>query len=232
MIGSKDDMEPATSQLTAELQTQGFYILGHFPVAGDETLVADLDRQPKTVALIGNVGSSIWPFFSDARKNRVGLSLDQWTEDVIGAVARKFGNRVVYPFEGPPFHPFTRWAIRTGTLFPSPIGLTIHPTFGLWHAFRAALLFNDKVDFDDLDIESPCVSCTTRACLSTCPVDAFGEDGYQFKACLNYLAGNRNTCRSNGCDARKACPIGRAFHYEPDHAAFHMEQLLKAHGQA
>ena len=45
----------------------------------------------------------------------------------------------------PPW-PFLTWARRGGAGHVSPLGLNIHPTYGLWHAYRAALLF--PVEFD------------------------------------------------------------------------------------
>ena len=148
-----------------------------------------------------------------------------------GKIADQFGVAVLYPFEGPPFWPFTQWAIRTGALFQSPTGLTIHRVFGLWHAFRAALLFDGDLDLPKTGAESPCDSCEARPCLTTCPVNAFTTAGYDFAACLDYVGAGKNNCRSNGCQARRACPIGQEYRYEPDQATFHMNHLLKAHGK-
>jgi len=219
-------------ELGSSLERKGLYILGHFSIANNEIVVPDREVQPKAIAIIGNAGSSIWPFFKAAREERPDLTLDRWTVDTVGKIADQFGVTALYPFEGPPFWPFTQWAIRTPTLFPSPIGLTIHPVFGLWHAFRAALLHDDQLSVAAAESESPCTSCETQPCLTTCPVNAFSKDGYNFKACLGHVGTGENTCRSGGCDARKACPIGQEHRYQPDHAAFHMNQLLKAHGKA
>ncbi len=213
------------------LEANGLYILGHFSIPADEILLPDQSMQPATVALIGNVGSSIWPFFAAAREQQPDLTLDRWTKTTVGKIADQLGAKALYPFDGPPFWPFTQWAIRTSSLFPSPLGLTVHPVFGLWHAFRAALLFDENPGFEPSVLESPCTACEERPCLKTCPVGAFSNDGYDFDACLTYLSAGNSPCRSFGCAARKACPIGQNHHYSPDHAAFHMNQLLKAHGQ-
>ena len=224
-------MKARSEELRSVLKANGLYILGYFSIAEDEIAVPDLEIQPKMIALVGNAGSSIWPMFSEARVKNPTHSLDEWTKETIDGISRQFGIRAIYPFSGPPFYPFTQWAIRTSTLSQSPIGLTIHPSFGLWHAFRAALLFDERFDLPLEDKVSPCRDCETRPCLHTCPVDAFSNDGYQFDACLAYVGNGMNTCRSSGCAARKACPVGRDYHYQPDHASFHMEQLLKAHGK-
>ena len=49
------------------------------------------------------------------------------------------GAAPIYPFGGPPYWPFQRWAQRAEAVFPSPLGILIHPEYGLWHAYRAAL---------------------------------------------------------------------------------------------
>ncbi|MGI9434126.1 MAG: hypothetical protein ACR2Q4_04735 [Geminicoccaceae bacterium] len=221
--------------LLSKLQDKGLYILGKFPVDADETVLPDAPAQPAEIAIVGNVGSSIWSTFEAQRRQQPDLTLDRWTKETIDGIFGPLGIRTLYPFEGPPYWPFTQWAKRTGNLFSSPIGITIHPTYGLWHAFRAALLFERSSDFDDCprsESENPCDTCADRPCLNTCPVAAFSERGYDFGACLDHIATPSNACRQGACLARAACPIGRQYHYEQEHAAFHMHELLKAHGKA
>ncbi len=222
------------SELTSELGANGLEILGTFRPDDGEVLFSERAIQPRLVAIVGNVGSGIWPPFEAARQNRPALALDRWTEGTVGRIAGDHGLDAVYPFQGPPYHPFIRWARRTGTLFSSPIGLTIHPTYGLWLAFRAALLIDHPVDdfhVEPVPARHPCDVCPDKPCLSTCPVGAFGGEGYDFSACLDHVATPVNACREGGCLARAACPVGRDFRYGDDHAAFHMSQLLKAHGR-
>ncbi len=222
-------MQPSTHHLETALAATGLQILGHFQGDDGEIILPSREKQPKAVALVGNAGSSIWPAFTEARAQEPELTLDRWTRRTIDALADEVGIEAVYPFDGPPFHPFQQWARRTGCLFASPIGLTIHPVFGLWHAFRAALLFEAPLGTPMPEAENPCECCTARPCLSTCPVQAFSEQEYRFETCLDHVAGGQGSCHDHGCKARKACPIGRDHHYQPAHAAFHMEQLLKAH---
>lgn len=208
-------------------------MLGIFQPTSEETLFPDRSSQPGTVAIIGNVGSAVWPFFEAARQISPDLTLDRWTEDVVGDIAKKYGITALYPFQGPPYHPFIRWAERTGTLFRSPLGLTIHPVYGLWLAFRAALLIDHTPDTKPVPARHhPCDDCRDRPCLSACPVNAFTGEGYDFAACLDHLATPVNDCREGGCLARVACPVGRTHRYHRDHAAFHMQQLIRTHGRS
>jgi ferredoxin-like protein FixX len=215
--------------LTSALGDNGLRLLGSFELGPADQWFVGRARQPRSIALVGNVGSLLWPYFDAARQARAGLTLDQWTEDVIGGIASGLGLDAVYPFKGPPYYPFIQWAKRTGQLFSSPIGLTIHPDYGLWIAFRAALLFDHSLGHEKTSADHPCESCEDRPCLSTCPVDAFDEEGYSFKTCLDHLTTPENACRNGGCLARIACPIGTNHRYGKPHAAFHMNQLLKAH---
>ncbi|MEM8951675.1 MAG: ferredoxin [Pseudomonadota bacterium] len=195
----------------------------------------DRSAPPQCVAIVGNVSSAIWPHYETARQGDEGLTLDRWTQNVVDGIARDYGIDAVYPFDGPPFHPFIRWAKRTGTLFSSPIGLTIHPVYGLWLAFRAALLIDryDPADYEPKPAEPhPCDDCQDRPCLTSCPVSAFSAEGYDFATCLDHLATPINDCRQGGCLARIACPVGQQHRYQRNHAAFHMHQLLRAHGRA
>ncbi len=231
MTDSFDDATQACQSWIERLAVNDLILLGYFSVDKDEIIRPELARQPVTVALIGNAGSAIWPRFQAARRRDPGLSLDRWTKEVVDPIAGSFGLGVVYPFEGPPYWPFTRWAERSATLFASPLGLTIHPTFGLWHAFRCALLLGDDDGLPSLSSENPCADCADRPCLDACPVGAFAEDGYDFQACLDHVGMSVNQCRQQGCLARAACPIGQGYRYLPNHAAFHMIELLKTHGR-
>ena len=62
----------------------------------------------------------------------------------IGAVAATFGARAVSPSDRP-YLPFQQWAMRAEGLKPSPLGILMHPRYGLWHAYRGALLFDAEI---------------------------------------------------------------------------------------
>ncbi len=128
-----------------------------------------------------------------------------------------------------PFQPFQRWAQRADDVWPSPIGLLIHPVHGLWHAYRGAFLFADEVTgLPTVGIRSnPCLMCVDRPCLSTCPVDAFTPAGYDSASCAGHVRSDREPdCRADGCAARRACPVGVEFRYGPDQMRFHMDAFV------
>ena len=111
----------------------GLNVLGGFH--GDE---AREPSEPATFVLIGNAGPAMWAAFASATtaQARAGDAdpLDDWTRRGLSAVAEDLRARALFPFDGPPYHPFQQWALRTGAAFVSPTGPLIHPAFGLWHA--------------------------------------------------------------------------------------------------
>lgn len=221
------------SELEHLLGRYGLLLRGGFAVTPDDG-VPDLPdgARPAALAMVGNAGSAIWePFinsyeFADAYDD----SLDRWTKRVLGDVASKAGLGVVYPFQGPPYYPFQRWAQRAEPVFSSPIGVLIHPEYGLWHAYRAALLLPEDPGFPErADATSPCDRCREKPCLSACPVDAFTSDGYDVAACASHLsASSGKACVEGGCRARAACPMGHSYVYSEDHLAFHMAAFVRS----
>ena len=187
-----------------------------------------------TVLIVGNSGPVMWREFSNAvsaeRRQTETNPLNDWTRIVVDSLASRVGARALYPFDGPPYLPFHRWAMRAGFVHSSPIGLLIDPLYGLWHAYRAALVFADGLHLPSLTpTTNPCDSCAEKPCLNTCPVAAFSDVRYDVSACAEHIAAPEGSdCLAASCRARRACPIGRDFIYAPDHARFHMERFLQA----
>jgi hypothetical protein len=180
----------------------------------------------KSLVLIGHAGSSIWPHFEKWRQTQshdLKNPLDAWSEQVISPIAAKLRSRAIFPFQKP-FHPFQQWAMRAEGLKPSPLGILIHPVYGLWHAYRGAIAFEDEILIQEIEKENdPCDLCIGKPCLSACPVRAFSGQGYDVKGCRTHLSTEAgNECNSGGCMARLACPVGREYVYAPEQMQFHM----------
>ncbi|MDF1792939.1 MAG: ferredoxin [Thalassobaculaceae bacterium] len=213
---------PPLSDLAARLSPLGLIPRGGFAVVPDDGL-----DNTAVVVLVGNAGPALWPVFSAQRRDGRD-PLDSWVRRRLTPVAARLGARLVMPNDGPPYAPFQRWAMRAEAVHPSPLGLLIHPRYGLWHAYRAALLFSAAIELPDREeTASPCADCTDRPCLSACPVGAFDGTGYDVPVCRAHAAGPRgHACRSGGCLARHACPVGRGHAYGPAQQAFHMAAFL------
>ena len=185
----------------------------------------------RTIILAGMVGREGWDVFAASPEARDGLRhpLDRWSRWLIETLAGELGGKALFPFGGPPFLPFQRWAQRAEPVHSSPIGLLIHRYYGLWHAYRGALGFREELAVPEpAPVPSPCESCSGRWCLSACPVGAFSEAGYDVAACAGHLRGPAGgDCMGGGCLARRACPVGRDHAYGPEQASFHMRAFLR-----
>ncbi len=215
------------SDLAAALAPHGLILRGGFhPELGEAGL-----EGVGTVILVGNAGSAMWEAFAPSIDGAPN-PLDRWTKLVIDPIAKEFGARAIYPF-GPEAPPFQRWARRAETLHTSPLGILIHPEYGLWHAWRAALLFPLRLELPlRSDAPSPCDSCAEKPCLSACPVGAFSGAAYDVPACAAYIAKPEAGCPTVGCHARNACPVGRKWRYVETQTRFHMAAFARSVGQA
>jgi epoxyqueuosine reductase QueG len=221
---TRDGVEVEHPILTA-IRRASFTPLGWFAPAPDDRVPGDA----RFIVLIGNAGPEMFRRF--ARERDPGRdSLDRWTRDVIGGLAAELDARAVYPFDADPPWPFLTWARQAGGGHVSPLGLNIHSIYGLWHAYRAALLFPVAFDLPTPSPGShPCETCVGRPCLTTCPVQAFDGSRYDVSACAGHIATHDGqACMTGGCQARHACPVGRGLAYDPSQAAFHMKAFLAA----
>ncbi|ESX95469.1 4Fe-4S dicluster domain-containing protein [Mesorhizobium sp. LNJC405B00] len=214
-------------EIAAALSADGLILRGGFNFATSETPPHGPSAAPaKSVLLVGQAGAAPWPHFlrwRDRQPQTIANPLDTWSREVIGAVAEKFGARAVSPSDRP-YLPFQQWAMRAEGLRPSPLGILMHPQYGLWHAYRGALLFEDEIALPERrEAIHLCDACVAKPCLKSCPVDAYSADGFAHQACLAHVRGSKGEpCRGGGCLDRNACPYGTAHRYPPEVQAFHM----------
>lgn len=219
--------------LAQALSERGLLLRGGFtPTPADELPPLPDGRTAGTLLMVGNAGPEMWRAFSASPEATDGKPhpLNRWTRRHIDTIARAAGGAAVYPFDATPAWPFQRWAARSEPVAPSPLGLLIHPRFGLWHAYRAAILVAPELNFPaPAPGASPCASCADRPCLASCPVAAFSADGYDVPACAQHLAApDGQDCLGHGCLARRACPVGRDFAQVSAQNAFHMQAFYRA----
>ena len=225
-------MAPDLARIEAALAAAGLTPRGAFHPEADDgvpTLAGGAAAAP--VVLAGNAGPGMWAAFAAAGTQPGAANpLDEWTRRVLEGVAADLGATALFPFGGPPYLPFQRWAMRAETVWPSPIGPLIHPEYGLWHAYRGALAFAGRLALPPREERpSPCDSCADKPCLTTCPVGALSESGYDVPACVAHISSPAgDDCLALSCRARRACPVGRDYAYGPDQARFHMAAFVTA----
>lgn len=133
--------------LEAKLGAFGLHLRGILRPDAEEAEMLKVEVGSEvSIALVGNIGSSYWSVFSQSSEYRDGQpdALDRWSRRVAQQVAEVFKARAIFPFEGPPYYPFLQWAKRADVLSQSPLGLMIHPQYGLWHSYRFALLISQS----------------------------------------------------------------------------------------
>jgi hypothetical protein len=225
MIGGCDHVIEA-------LARHGLIVRGGFNfVEGEDAPVSPSGASAKSLLLVGQAGAAPWPHFQhwlERQPEAIANPLDTWSREVIGAVAQEFGARAVSPSDRP-YLPFQQWAMRAEGLRPSPLGILMHPRYGLWHAYRGALLFEDEISLPEAHAAIHlCDTCVDKPCLKSCPVDAYSGQGFAHEACLGHVRGpHGEPCRSGGCLDRNACPYGTGYRYPPEAQAFHMTAFAR-----
>lgn len=189
-------------QLADALADHGLQTLGHCPTTTTDQLPID-----GTLVLIGPDEPAFWPIFETGAEFQDGEDnpLDRWSHRVMTDLAVGFEGSALFPFGGPPFQPIFTWALRTGRFWSLPIGFLVHDMAGLFVSFRGVLLLPGV--HDAIARTQPCLTCTGTPCKS-------------------HLAdANGHGCMTQGCRARRACPIGQGYRLLAQ-ATHHMKAFL------
>ena len=176
-------MDDLIGDVGRDLAPHGLILRGGFAFEEGEDAPAGFGgARARAVLLIGQRGAEPWPHFQQWLRRQPGAianPFDTWSREVIASVADRFGARAASPSDKP-YLPFQQWAMRAERLRPSPLGILMHPDYGLWHAYRGALLFDSRdaaaaIAAMNQDAHIPihlCDRCDGKPCLKACPVDA------------------------------------------------------------
>lgn len=177
------------------------------PPTGGAQSPAHAPNATRYLLLFGNVGSSIWEAFRQSPEyhDHQPHPLNRWSARLGHALAEQFSAHALFPFAGPPHLPFLQWAKKAESLQNSKLGMLIHPRYGLWHAYRFALVFPspeslradrqpppvavaddvargaDAAAVECMGAGAParahnlCRRCKAKPCRGVCPVNAFSS---------------------------------------------------------
>jgi len=189
--------------------------------------------------VIGNGGPDFWQKFKAHAAENPGWwdredPLDDFTRDIIDKEIVTPIRRLdlsctaVYPFGSPPTLNFMQLAMLAGLASRSIIGVVVHPLFGPWIAFRAALLLDCELDnLGDASGFDPCPTCRTRACIAACPASAVSyPSGWDIPRCLSHRVEAYPDCATQ-CHARVACVLSPEHRYPDDELAYHQSRALR-----
>lgn len=209
------------ADIEARLALHHLAILGGFGCEADQ----GFPTGTRTLLMIGPGGAGYWPHVtSQPEWDGAPDPVDRWSRRVIGRLACDLGAKALFPFGGPPWHPFHQWALRTGRVWDSPVRLLVHSDQGLMVSFRGALALKEALDLPGPDPQ-PCNGCE-RPCLTACPVGALGGAGYDVPACHAFLdTAAGQDCMDRGCAVRRACPVSQSYARLPEQSAYHMRRF-------
>ncbi|MEM9138422.1 MAG: ferredoxin [Pseudomonadota bacterium] len=210
--------------IEASARTHGLGVVGAFH-PGPE------DGAPEgagTILLLGPDGPDMWGVFSVSPEYWDGAPdpMDRWSERVIEAVALEHGGEALFPFRGPPWAPFQRWAERGEGAVQSPVAMQATPGRGLWTSYRGALALARRIPLPRRDA-APCAPCGAP-CRTACPVGAFSEGAYDTDLCASHMRSPEGAACRTGCLVRLACPAGTALNLPEPQRKFHMDAFLNA----
>jgi epoxyqueuosine reductase len=225
----------------------GLNLVAATPVARYDAVVKEfarasaIDPDARSIVVIGNGGGALWKALKSHAARNPGWwnrenPLDDFTCEVVerdvAAALRQTGLRctTVYPFTNPGRTlNFIELGKIAGVAGPSILGVTVHPVYGPWIAFRAALLLDEELDSpgDALGFD-PCPRCTARTCIPACPVGAVSVDsGWDIPKCLAHRVEVEPDCAPR-CHARARCVLGPEHRYPDDELAYHQMRALRS----
>ncbi|MEM6489056.1 MAG: ferredoxin [Pseudomonadota bacterium] len=214
--------------LIARLAVHGLAVTGAFHPTHRDGVPGLAPEAVATLCLVGPVDGAMWQAFRAAPEAGDGGAhpMDRWSHRVIGAAAAAEGGEALFPFQGPPWLPFLRWAMRAEGAAGSPLGMVVTPTRGLLAAWRGAVVLPGRRPLPAPPGPLPCAACHAP-CRTACPADAFAGGAYDAVRCRTFLAEAEGAvCRDGGCQARRACPA--SWPMPPEQATFHLDAFRRS----
>ncbi|TVO78763.1 hypothetical protein [Sedimenticola selenatireducens] len=196
-----------------------------------QSCLADFDfplNASTRIVLIGHGGKTLWEM----------LQIDATTPDPIDQYSRvaaiafaketlgKNGYHLIYPGDKP--IALQQLGTVAGWHAPSPLGLGINPHWGLWYAYRAALLTNATLPvMIEPSPQRPCDRCLEKPCLSNCPAGALSKvHQIDMDQCATYRLSDNSSC-SDRCLARMSCAVSNEHRYTLEQIQYHYRLSLE-----
>lgn len=194
----------------------------------------ELDRFPTTV-LIANAGYAFWQSMRAANVQG-DHPVDQYSILLSHEFANKYLQcdlKILYPSD----YPISLRTVgeKTGWSHTTPMGISIHPKFGTWFAYRALFLVDQQIPASPpLVADHPCESCLNKPCQKVCPSGAVSEIGsFGLDTCARYRIQDDSPCAYQ-CLSRTSCPVGTEYQYVPEQLKYHYNRsrttMLKYYG--
>lgn len=180
-----------------------------------------------TIILLGPYEPDFWAHVTASPELNDDLPdpLNRWSKRIINDLATQFDANAIFPSDGPPYPAFISWATASSQAWIAPVGMLVHHTAGLFASYRGALRIPQTLPLPVANT-SPCDPCR-QPCKTACPVNALQPTSYDVEACIAHIKGpDTKSCRTQGCAARRACPVSQTYGRLPEQSAFHMRAFL------
>ncbi len=210
----------------------------------------DITKSPEhtTLWLMANAGPTFWRRLQASPLHAQPDPVDSYSVALAETIQSRFlnskANRQLYPASAGQGHiPLMRLGAMANWSVSSPLGLSLHPTYGPWFAYRCAWLSESRAvphsfivsatyteaDITRLALNASLCSGCAAPCVKECPAQAVSKaSGAQFNStrCHDYRTPKDSSCHAD-CHARRACPIGREHQYDDAQLTYHMGMRWK-----
>ncbi|HSH04339.1 MAG TPA: hypothetical protein VLL52_17645 [Anaerolineae bacterium] len=168
---------PIPSLAEAGLNLQAVFSIEHLPQTLQQALTPLIPNTPSYpyLLLLAHAGTQLWTALQTAHidlTDHTTNPIDTYTQETIATYFRQqhpqHQYHLLYPqYQATPLMPLGQLA---GWSHPTPLGLGIHPHYGLWYAYRAALVTTAPLPLTSPNTApSPCLTCHHKPCLTACP---------------------------------------------------------------
>lgn len=180
------------------------------------------------LVLIGHGGRRLWQALT---------AFGMQTADPVDHFSRVMTRRFIDEFLGAPpvlmlyptgYHiPLQKLGALAGWHHPSPLGLGINETYGVWFAYRTAFLTTLPLPpIQNPATTSPCDTCQDQPCVSACPAQAVqGIGQFQVANCIDFRLQTQSVCQDR-CLSRLACPVAPEHRYDLAQLTYHYNRSL------
>ncbi len=195
-------------------------------VLGPAMPVSELEKYHSLV-LIGNAGSALWHAM-EQHGCQGADPIDDFSARVATAYAAEYlESKAILLYPSSYLISLTELGKRARWSFVSPIGLGIHPKFGLWFAYRAVLLVEVRLHPTAVpEWHSPCDTCVDKPCQTSCPPGAVTEPGsFGLETCSLFRLRENSPC-ARKCLARLSCPVGAEYRYATEQMNYFYDRSI------
>lgn len=191
----------------------------------------------RQLLLFANGGPQFWHAFSAYRiqfadsVDNVDDPMDQYARAIVAAFLEenKLNHQFQFVYPGSYVLNLQSLGRLLGWHQDTPLKIGLHPLYGVWFAYRAAVLVNSDFPstawIDSSTTVSPCQTCASKACVVSCPAGAVTAAQYYLDQCLDYRTQENSPCAQR-CISREACPVAPEYRYSDEQIRYHYKQSL------